>query len=173
MFVACRQNECCMFDVTSGVARDCFRVIGPRSRATDSSADRNALTGMPVLRQLDLSSTSRKPIRAGDLSGTISLAGRPGPSINALVGNLGGSEHRYIFTGGTDGFIRYYDFATPSKCFTISGHQGFHHRPTYERVDCDGQRLILCRQSPIPRPNEIENSRFPRTLERGPCRPEN
>jgi len=173
MFVACGQNECGMFDVLNGSTRDCFRVVGPRSRAMDSSADRNTHTTMPVLRQMDLSSSSRKPLKVADFSRNMSHAGAHGLSINALVGNVGGSEHSYMVSGGDDGFIRYWDFSTPSKCFTVSGHQGFHHRPTYERVDYDGQRLILCRQAPTPRPSEIETSRFPRTVERGPFRSEN
>lgn len=172
MFLACGNNECGMFDAVSGSTRECFRVVGPRSRAMDATADRNLRTTMPVLRQMDLS-TSRRSLRQSDFARNMSHNGAPGPSINALVGNVGGSEHSYMVTGGEDGFIRYWDFATPSKCFTVCGHQGFHHRPTYERVDFDGQRLILCRHSPAPRHSEIDSSRFPRMVERGPFRTDN
>ena len=169
MFVACGPNECGMFDVTNGSARDCFRVVGPRSRSTDAM---DLKTKMPILREVDLSS-ARNSFRQDDFSHNTSRLGSLGPSINALVGNIGGSDHSYMVTGGDDGFIRYWDFSTPSKCFTVSGHDGFHQRPTYERVDFDGQRLILCRQAPsMTRTSEIESSRFPRAIEMGPFRTE-
>ena len=172
MFVACGQNECGMFDAMSGSGRECFRVIGSRAGTMDSSADQDLRTSMPILRQMDISSACRRSFRRSDFSQTTPRMGAPGPSINAIVGNIGGLDHSYMVTGGDDGFIRYWDFTTPSKCFTVSGQQGFHHRPTYERIDYDGQRLMLCRQAPAPRHNDVESSRFPRMVERGPFRTE-
>lgn len=172
MFVACGQNECGMFDVLSGSCRQCFRVIGSRSTTLEPSTDLDLSAKVSSLREVNLSS-SRKLFRLDDFSMTIPHSSKRGPSINAMVGNVGGSDLNGLITGGDDGYIRYWDFSTPAKCFSVSGHGGFHHRPTYERVDVDGQRLMLCRQAPVPRHSEVDSSRIPRMVERGPCQTEN
>jgi phosphoinositide-3-kinase regulatory subunit 4 len=173
MFVACGQNECGMFDALSGSCRQSFRVIGPRAMSLESSTDSDVNAAkISSLREVDLSS-SRKLFRLDDFSMTHPHKGAQGPSINALVGNVGGLDLSGLITGGDDGYIRYWDFSNAAKCFSVSGHPGVHHRPTYERVDVDGQRLMLCRQAPAPRHNEIESSRIPRMVERGPSRTEN
>ena len=167
MFVACGQNECGMFDALSGSCRQCFRVISPNSGAHSELSSK-----LPLLRELNVSS-SRKFLKPTDLSMKKSERLAHGHSINAFVGSVGESDSSSLITGGEDGIIRHWDFASPAKCYTISGQSGFHHRPTFERIDAESQRLMICREAPAPRYREIESSRAPRMLERGLSRTEN
>jgi WD40 repeat protein len=92
--------------------------------------------------------------------------------MNAMVGSMGGYDQNYLITGGGDAQIRYWDFSSPSKCYTVSGLIGFHHRPSYERLDIQGNCIIVGRQTAGLRLQDIESSRLPRRLQRGLTRAE-
>jgi phosphoinositide-3-kinase, regulatory subunit 4 len=136
-------NECAMFDVLSGSCMECFRAVDGDNSQLGSSAEEP-----PRLSEMAIASNSRY----GVLS-TISIpqeqffaSGKK--SINCMLGSIGSGNDSYLITGGSDSRIRYWDFTTPSKCYVICGQSSVHPRPSFERVDFDGQRrLMLCRQS--------------------------
>lgn len=49
--------------------------------------------------------------------------GGSGHSVRALLGRISQSNSSYLITAGTDRCIRYWDFSTPTKCYTVSGLQ--------------------------------------------------
>jgi WD40 repeat protein len=56
-------------------------------------------------------------------------------SIRALMGRISNSNSSavsYLITGGTDKQIRYWDFSSPGKCFTMSGLAPAQPKPLYE-----------------------------------------
>eukprot|EP00560_Eucampia_antarctica_P001789 CAMPEP_0197841606 /NCGR_PEP_ID=MMETSP1437-20131217/46278_1 /TAXON_ID=49252 ORGANISM="Eucampia antarctica, Strain CCMP1452" /NCGR_SAMPLE_ID=MMETSP1437 /ASSEMBLY_ACC=CAM_ASM_001096 /LENGTH=155 /DNA_ID=CAMNT_0043451391 /DNA_START=667 /DNA_END=1134 /DNA_ORIENTATION=- len=105
----------------------------------------------------------------------------PEPNIQSISGRIGATGSNYIMTGGTDGYIRYWDLATASKCYTVSGLVTTQPRPIYESVDFVGatgstvcpSKLFLCRQMPMPKLDEMESCKVPQKLHRGLVRPEN
>jgi WD40 repeat protein len=88
-----------------------------------------------------------------------------------MVGSIGAGDQSYLITGGSDGLIRFWDFALPSKCYVVSGQASAQNRPSYERLDFDGnRRLILCRQTkPL---GSLDSATMPRKLFRGLKKPE-
>ena len=68
-----------------------------------------------------------------------------------MVGSVGGQNQSFLVTGGSDRRIRFWDFAAPSRCYTVAGEttSSAATRSSYERIDFDGpRRLMLCRQPP-------------------------
>jgi hypothetical protein len=84
-----------------------------------------------------------------------------GPTMNAMVGSMGGHDQNFLITGSSDAYIRYWDFSSPSKCYTVNGQFGSQHRPNYERVDFQSNRLLVCRQTMGLPLHDIESSRLP------------
>lgn len=97
----------------------------------------------------------------------------PHPSIQSFNGRVGSSGLNYLVTGGTDGFLRYWNFAKSSECFTISGLRNSQPRPAYESIDWGSGKMILCRQLPTPTESEIAPTNLPKMNHRGAVRPAN
>lgn len=97
----------------------------------------------------------------------------PQPNIQAFSGRVGSSGLNYLVTGGTDGFLRYWDFSSASKCYTISGLRNSQPRPVYESIHTESGRVILCRQLQTPKSSEVSKTYLPKAHQSGPVRPEN
>jgi phosphoinositide-3-kinase regulatory subunit 4 len=171
MFVSAG-SECGMFDIMDGTCRQGFRVLGPKG-ATGTSPSRVDLTS---LKEIDVSAKNLSSrLRSQGLlqrRENQPMASR-GPQMNAMVGSIGGYDQNYLITGGGDAHIRYWDFSTPAKCYTVSGQVGSQQRPNYERLDFAGSnRLMVCRQTSGLRLQDLESSRVPRRLQRGLIRAE-
>lgn len=167
VFAACGPNECSMFDIIDGTCRQCFRVIDQSTGYMDPPA-----TSLPFITDIPITSSyhsrsARNRLLPNSFNYvTPSKNGR----VTGMVGSIGGHEPRdYLITGGTDCQIRYFDFLSPSKCYTISGGQ---QRPSFERIDFNYGRLIICRETPQLRLRDIESSKLPRRLQRGLAKPE-
>jgi len=167
--VACG-NDCGMYDLVDGSCRQSFRVLDPHEGYGQSISRMK----MPELNEISVAvRQSRSLLRQPRASSIRKQSGLPIASINAVLGVMGG-EQNFLITGGSDAHIRFWDFSTPSKCYTISGHVAGYPRPSFERVDFQmSNRLMVCRQSAAPRVSELESSRLPRRLQRGMTRPEN
>ncbi|KAL7575242.1 hypothetical protein ACA910_018723 [Epithemia clementina (nom. ined.)] len=145
VFVGSQSNECAMFDVLSGACAQCFR--------TESHDLQAGTAGEEIPSLVDVSGRMR--LRNGVLNVINEGFDAPeksfSPSVNCMVGSIGGQNNSYLLTGGSDGYLRSWDFSVPSRSYIISGASSGQTRPIFERVDFDGsrKRLILCRQ---PRP---------------------
>lgn len=171
LFAASGPNECGMFDMSTGVCRECFRTVDYGSRFSKSRLD-----DMPKLEEIPISVSSRRNILlsrgiTARLGESVSASFR---SVNAMVGSIGASDHSFLITGGSDCRIRFWDFAMPSKCYVSTGPDAAQPRPSFERIDYDAtSRLMMCRQPPTPSLNEVESSKMPRKLLQGTKRIEN
>jgi phosphoinositide-3-kinase, regulatory subunit 4 len=169
VFAACGTNECSMFDLIDGSCRQSFRVLD----SEEAHSQHQSRLHLPSLREISLSSLNlRGVLRNFGLVPKADSLPWKGPVIHAIVGSVGGFDQNYLISGGGDSHIRYWDFATPSKCFSVSG--AVQQRPSYDRVDFQPSgRLMICKHAPGPRLNELESSRVPRCQQRGIARPEN
>ncbi len=61
-------------------------------------------------------------------------------SYRALLGRISDKGTSYLVTAGTDKILRYWDFSSPAKCYTIAGLQPSQPRPSYE-TPCAGRYL--------------------------------
>ena len=141
IFASSGNNECAMFDALTGSCRECFRVVAADSRGIDPHVEepptfhevRPALLRQSKALSLDGNSVYRST--------------KISDSINCMVGSVGPHSNCFLITGGADSSIRFWDFSTPSKCYTVSGPSQIQGRPSFERIDFDSQtRLMLCRQ---------------------------
>lgn len=170
LFAAAGPNECAMFDITTGACRECFRTVDYGGRYPSPRVDE-----IPHLDEISLSpSARRRDIATRSSGGFLTTASSASsPSINAMVGSIGASSYSFLLTGGSDGRLRFWDFAVPSKCYVSSGLDGSQPRPSFERIDYPQScRLMLCRQPPKQHLSEVESSRVPKALFQGLKKPE-
>lgn len=143
IFVATGDNECAMYDVLTGACKECFRTVDGDNRQPGSSAEEP-----PKLAEVVIANNQRNGILTTTAIPQEDFFVSAKDSINCMLGNIGAGHNSYLITGGSDNRIRFWDFTTPSKCYVICGQSPLQPRPTFERVDFDGQRrLMLCRQS--------------------------
>jgi phosphoinositide-3-kinase, regulatory subunit 4 len=143
IFAATGHNECAMFDVLTGSCKECFRTIDGDNGQLGSSAEEP-----PKLLEVAIASNSRNGVLTTSSIPLEEFFVSSKISINCMLGSIGAGHNSYLITGGSDSRIRFWDFTTPSKCYVICGQSSVQPRPTFERVDFDGQRrLMLCRQS--------------------------
>mmetsp|Transcript_21357 Transcript_21357/g.59171 ORF Transcript_21357/g.59171 Transcript_21357/m.59171 type:complete len:1292 (-) Transcript_21357:4085-7960(-) len=139
VFVGSPSNECSMFDVVNGSCVQCFRSVPGVDTLRGGES-------MPSL--IDVSGRTR--LRNGVLSVHDEGFAVPrksfSPTMNCMVGSIQ-SGNSFLLTGASDGCVRFWDFVSPARCYIVSGAvSNSHPRPTYERIDFDTRRLILCRQ---------------------------
>ena len=177
VFVGTGTNEASAFDIFEGECRQCFRVLNSELSYVDQSALPISCLSLPSLQEFPIPSRSQRKIH--DIqNGLFDGMKRnrfciPEPSILSLVGRIGAGAGNYLITGGSDCCIRYWDFTATSKCYTVSGFVNSQPKPVYEKVDMSANsKLFLCRQMPVPRTSEMENSKIPQKLQRGAVRPD-
>eukprot|EP00541_Cyclophora_tenuis_P003911 CAMPEP_0116549976 /NCGR_PEP_ID=MMETSP0397-20121206/5174_1 /TAXON_ID=216820 /ORGANISM="Cyclophora tenuis, Strain ECT3854" /LENGTH=262 /DNA_ID=CAMNT_0004074763 /DNA_START=1 /DNA_END=786 /DNA_ORIENTATION=+ len=168
-FAACG-SDCGMYDLADGVCRQSFRVLDPHEGYGQSISRLK----LPELHEVSIGTRqSRTLLREAKASSLRHQNELPVASINAMLGVMG-HEQPFLMTGGSDAHLRFWDFSTTTKCYTISGQVAGQPRPAFERVDFQpANRLMVCRQSAAPRLNELESSRVPRRMHRGMIRAEN
>lgn len=166
IFTASGPNECAMFDATNGSCQACFRAVVSSTSNTDQKNNIPSLQELPTSTKRRLIFWSRNDMHqnAGHSAPT------PEPSINAMVGSIGTGDNSYLVTGGDDCQIRCWDFAVPSRCYTISGR--LLARPSMERFDFGSTRLLQSRHDPLSAATGGAD-RFQRRLFQGMARPEN
>jgi phosphoinositide-3-kinase regulatory subunit 4 len=186
IFMGCGNNEASVFDISTARCRQCFRILD-QSLCYINQQMRlpSECTSMPELNEIPL---PRNPNRAIISAFTTSFDSLLNPNVMysnchsetkvlSLMGRLGmhGQQQQYLITGGSDRFLRYWDFSSPSKCYTISGLAQGQPRPIYQRVDVGSldQQLFLCQQMPVPSVDDVESIRYPWKFQRGFVRPEN
>jgi phosphoinositide-3-kinase, regulatory subunit 4 len=177
VFLGTTSNECGMFDIMDGSCRECFRTVS--DDGLDSSLETQEL---PSLLSVPISPRFRN----GALSARADHQQHhqqppyvtPSTSINCMVGSVGGRGQCFLLTGGSDGRVRFWDFASPSRCYIAAGGgldllassslQSNTFRPSFERVDFDdgpaataARRLMICRQPFIPVPSSRRRQRLP------------
>ena len=189
-FVAAGLNQVAVWDLAAGgPCRQCFRAIETRPNDYDSSNPKDKLGraqanwALPTLEEIPIAAHPER--RAASLATKTDLLwaapglddpARSQPSMRAIMGRISAHGNSYLLTGGTDCHIRYWDFLSPSRCFTVSGPPPGAPRPTYEspRVApgansaADG-RFFVCRDFAIPDPPAPGD--VPIIAQRGPIPP--
>ena len=177
IFMGCGKNESSVFDLSTGSCRQCFRVLDSTLGYTEQALLPPEYVSMPELFDIPIPRNPQRTIASAASFASNSLLSRsmqPESKILSLMGRLGMSGSQYLITGGSDRCLRYWDFSSPSRCYTISGQIRGQPRPLYEKVDVGSSgQLFICRQFPVPSVGEVESSKLPWKLQRGPVKPEN
>ena len=167
IFMGCGLNEASVYDLTTATCKQSFRVLDPSLDYVDKSSLPSSCLQIPYLKDIPLPShSSHRIMPALNMATQSSLRYKhapPEPSITAIVGRLAPNSvsNNFLITGGTDRYIRYWDFTSPSNCYTISGLYPDEPRPTFETVNntlSSSCQLFLCRQKYVNHSGTLSNS---------------
>jgi len=134
-FVAAGNNEVAVSNLsTGGPCRRCFRALPPAGRDVASNVT------LPFLHEEPIPSHPFAPILTSSqqmamLSDMHLTTPTPDVSMRAIMGRISiQSNNSYVITGSTDKNIRFWDFNSPSRCYTVSGLQPGQPRPAYDAI---------------------------------------
>lgn len=117
LFVSAGANEAAVWGIPEGgECCKCFRTVS-------LDASRGPIAPLPSLEDIALPRHPLGPVRFQESTGAgVRVAGaEKQDSVRALLGRISQSNMSYLVTAGTDRCIRYWDFSSPGKCFTVSG----------------------------------------------------
>ena len=167
LFVASGSNEAAVWGIPEGgECFKCFRTVPP-------SAANDPIAPLPFLEDISI---PRHPLAPVDSAYT--LAGREQlyhdrSSVRAIMGRISHSGTSYLVTAGTDANIRYWDFSSPSKCFTVSGLIPAQPKPLLSTPSSSGGtdglygKLFLSHDSALPSADAILQAQLPQREGRG------
>lgn len=165
LFVAAGQNEMAIFGLPeAGECLKCFRSI-PLSKSRES------ISSLPTLEEVPLPRSPGSFISPGfDAPGSTTTTPRD-HAVRAMVGRT----PSYLVTAGSDSMIRYWDFSSPAKCFTVAGLVPGQPKSIYEAPSDEGLlgRLFLSFDSVIPSAETALPQHLPLRGGRGPIVPSN
>ena len=178
--IGCGLNETSIFDVSRGGCTHCFRVLNSDLCYTDQQALPQEVISIPRFREENVCSMYKG--RVNGMTNFVSkvLSQRitpPEPCIQAFTGRIGTAGENFLITGGSDGYMHYWNLSAASKCYAVSGLSSLTSRPVYEKVGRNLNSvpgtLFLCRQFPLPKINERPSSHISKAMQKGPTRPDN
>jgi len=121
-FVAAGSGELAVWNLNlGGVCRRCFRSLRPQhglGLAPLPTLDPIPLPAHPGMPLLTASECAAQAAHAATMLGS---SAEETPSVRAIMGRISTNGNSYLITGSTDKHIRFWDLATPTKCFTVSG----------------------------------------------------
>lgn len=166
MFVASGINEAAVWGVPEG--GECLKCF----RSVSMTAARTALASLPQLHDIPIPPHPLAPFQGGHvqyMNRSSINTNTDTCSVRALVGRVSQSSSSYLVTAGTDRSIRYWDFSTPTRCFTLSGLDAAQPKPVYETPPSPGLRgkLFLCYDSAVPSVKATLQSQLPLREYRG------
>jgi WD40 repeat protein len=169
-------NETSVFDISNGSCRHCFRVLDPCLSFVDRTALPSQCISLPSLQDVRIPSNLMRRLACnGNIMHNIGARiSPPQPAIQSFTGRVGSSGLNYLCTGDSLGFVRYWDFNSSSKCFTVSGLRNSQPLPVYENVEWGSGKVTLCRDIPVSELNQVSSSDLPKSTQNGSViRPEN
>lgn len=175
LIVAAGNNEAAVWGLPEG--GDCLKCF----RSIPLSASRNPLAPLPSLREVNIPGHPLAPIVSTYESQRqhhqLNMHGgsqQQQKSIRAVIGRISQSGSAFLITAGTDRQIRFWDFFTPQKCFTVSGLEQAQPKPTYDiPVDATQSKMFLCYDTEVPSSSAILTAHIPTRDSRGPMPPTN
>jgi len=167
--VAAGNNEAGIWSIPDGgECVKCFRSI-------PLTSSRIPLLSLPCLNDISISKVLRYKNDNIQSSASENFNDKSKSSsesvVKALMGRISSSSSSsYLITAGTDRQIRYWDFTSPMKCYTISGLESAQPKPTFESplIDNVAGKLIVCYDSHMPTQDTILQSHVPLCENRGP-----
>ena len=175
LFVASGLNEAAVWGIPDGgECLKCFRSVPMLASSRSSPLD------LPTLIDIPIPSHSLAPFQSSHVSagGTDFFNSYINPlektlSVRAIMGRISHSATSYLITAGTDHHIRYWDFNTPSRCFTVSGLNAAQPKPVYESPQAAHMKgkLFMCYDSMVPTPEATLQAQLPTREYRGVTAP--
>lgn len=173
LFVAAGQNESAVYGIPEGgECLKCFRSVPMSSGRSRFMAELPRLIDVPLPRH------PRGAISA--ITGQHRLNASRNvnanePSVRAILGRISQTGSSYLVTAGTDRQIRFWDFSSPSRCFTVSGLELGQPKSAYESPNVENLhgRLYVSYDTALPSTSTLVQAHMPYWENRGPINPIN
>jgi phosphoinositide-3-kinase regulatory subunit 4 len=162
--MSCGKNEVSLFDLITGSPRFCLRSLDTSFQYLHQSEIPGHDSLPPILNEIEIPSEVKRYSHS-----ILDYAPRTSSHdmVTSIIGNYNGTGQSHFLTGGSDGWIRFWDLSSLSKCSIVSGPPGY-TRSVYESMELNtGCHTIICRQT-----SSTEGSMLSRIQQRGPTRPE-
>ena len=165
LFVAAGLNEAAVWGVPNGgECLKCFRSVPLLASSRASPLPLPSLLDIPLPRN-PLAPFQSSLVTAGgnDFFSSYINPLEKTLSVRAIMGRISHSATSYLLTAGTDHHIRYWDFAAPSRCFTVSGLDAAQPKPVYESPQAAQLKgkLFMCYDSKVPTPEATLQAQLP------------
>lgn len=171
-----------------GACRRCFRTVVPQEGHPLAAAPLPTLDAIPLPNHPD-SPISYPGLSAAAAAGGSSSSGQH-HSVRAIMGRISTNGNSYVITGSTDRQIRFWDMASPAKCFTVSGLDPGQPRPVFDAMRSNGgggnsdnggngatssfdngpghaSSLLVCYDAEVPARHNVVPSHLPLREQRG------
>eukprot|EP01035_Chromulina_nebulosa_P016924 gene16924-22415_t len=159
-------NETAIYTLPDGgECLKCFRALPKSSTLTET------LKPLPSMNNVQFSSHPLVPVvvpYSNPMNKSNSFH-----SIRAVIGRMSKSNESHLITGGTDKQIRFWDFITPTKCYTVSGLEPSQQKPTYDAPESFQGKLFVSYDTDLPSTDAIVQAQLPMREGRGPMPPAN
>ena len=162
LFVAAGNNEAAVWGIPEG--GECCKCF----RSVSLDASRGPVAPLPWLEEITLPRRPHAPIRFQDSVQTYSNP--RDDSVKAIIGRISQSNQSYLVTAGTDRSIRFWDFAAPNRCFTISGLEAAQPKAIFDAPklsDGSSGKLFVCYVAATPSVDKILQMHLPAREGRG------
>eukprot|EP01038_Epipyxis_sp_PR26KG_P008875 gene8875-11972_t len=164
-------NEAAVWGIPE--AGECFKCF--RTVPLDSS--RMPVAPLPELIDIKLPSHPNAPIldavyAAKQLNSNSFTEDGTQHSLPEHSVRISQSNLSYLITAGTDKSIRYWDFMSPMKCFTVSGLDGAQPKGLFDAPklnDNSTNKLFVCYITATPSPDKMLQAHLPIREGRGIC----
>jgi len=162
LFVAAGNNEAAVWGIPEG--GECCKCF----RSVSLDACRGPVAPLPSLEEIAL---PRRLHAAIPFQDTVrSYAAPRDESVRAIIGRISQSNMSYLVTAGTDRSIRFWDFAAPSRCYTISGLEAAQPKAIFDAPklnDGSSGKLFVCYVAATPSADKILQMHLPAREGRG------
>jgi len=157
LFVAAGSNEAAVWGLPQGgECLKCFRTV-----PLDSSRD--PIAPLPELQAVPLPShpNGLLPSALSDLLQRREAA-RP-HQVRTMLGRISLNNSSYVVTAGTDRAIRFWDFSSPSKCFTVTGLEAAQPKPIFDapKIPSGSGNLFMCYVPETPSTDRLLQAHLP------------
>ena len=173
LFVAAGQNESAVYGIPEGgECLKCFRSVPMSSGRSRFMAELPKLVDIPLPRHPNGAITS--VTGQARLNSSRNMNGNE-PSVRAILGRISQTGSSYLVTAGTDRQIRFWDFSSPSRCFTVSGLELGQPKSAYESPNVENLhgRLYVSYDTALPSTSTLVQAHMPYWENRGPINPIN
>jgi len=166
LFVAAGQNEAAVWGIPEG--GECCKCF--RSVQLDSS--RGPVASLPALKDVPVPRHPTAPVHHHFTQSVSSVSADH--SVRAVLGRISQTNLSYLITAGTDRSIRFWDFTSSSRCYTISGLESAQPKSIFDSPKLnDGTvgKLFVCYVPSSPSIEKILQSQLPAREGRGVVMP--
>ena len=173
LFVAAGQNEAAVWGIPEGgECYKCFRSVPMSSGRTRFLSELPKLIDVPLPKHplsVIPGTGGIKRETSGKFMNTCE------PSVRSILGRISQSGSSYLVTAGTDRQIKFWDFSSPYRCFTISGLELGQPKSAFESPNIDAlhNKLYVSYDTALPSSSTLVQGHMPYWENRGPINPIN